>query len=195
MYLTLRKYIDQYTGTAISDDDFELIKKAFIPKKIRRKQYLLQEGEVCKYLSFIIRGAMRQYTVDDKGIEHVVRFGIENWWMADRESFELSVPTIYYIDAWEETELLQINSTNLRYLKDTVPAMKALTQEMEKRSYIAAQKRIHSAISLTAEERYLDLLKQNPVFFQRFPQNMIASYLGISPETLSRIRKNYLHSN
>ncbi|MDB5152750.1 MAG: Crp/Fnr family transcriptional regulator [Mucilaginibacter sp.] len=195
MYLTLRKYIDQYTGTAISDDDFELIKKAFIPKKIRRKQYLLQEGEVCKYLSFIIRGAMRQYTVDDKGIEHVVRFGIENWWMADRESFELSVPTIYYIDAWEETELLQINSTNLRYLKDTVPTMKALTQEMEKRSYIAAQKRIHSAISLTAEERYLDLLKQNPVFFQRFPQNMIASYLGISPETLSRIRKNYLHSN
>jgi CRP-like cAMP-binding protein len=138
---------------------------------------------------------MRQYTVDDKGIEHVVRFGIENWWMADRESFELSVPTIYYIDAWEETELLQINSTNLRYLKDTVPTMKALTQEMEKRSYIAAQKRIHSAISLTAEERYLDLLKQNPVFFQRFPQNMIASYLGISPETLSRIRKNYLHSN
>jgi CRP-like cAMP-binding protein len=195
MYLTLRKYIDQYTGTAISDDDFELIKKAFIPKKIRRKQYLLQEGEVCKYLSFIIRGAMRQYTVDDKGVEHVVRFGIENWWMADRESFELSVPTIYYIDAWEETELLQINSTNLRYLKDTVPTMKALTQEMEKRSYIAAQKRIHSAISLTAEERYLDLLKQNPVFFQRFPQNMIASYLGISPETLSRIRKNYLHSN
>jgi CRP-like cAMP-binding protein len=195
MYLAFRKYIDQYTGTAISDDDFELIKKAFIPKKIRRKQYLLQEGEVCKYLSFITRGAMRQYTVDDKGIEHVVRFGIENWWMADRESFELSVPTIYYIDAWEETELLQINSTNLRYLKDTVPTMKALTQEMEKRSYIAAQKRIHSAISLTAEERYLDLLKQNPVFFQRFPQNMIASYLGISPETLSRIRKNYLHSN
>ncbi len=195
MYLALRKYIDQYTGTAISDDDFELIKKAFIPKKIRRKQYLLQEGEVCKYLSFITRGAMRQYTVDDKGIEHVVRFGIENWWMADRESFELAVPTIYYIDAWEETELLQINSTNLRYLKNTVPTMKALTQEMEKRSYIAAQKRIHSAISLTAEERYLDLLKQNPVFFQRFPQNMIASYLGISPETLSRIRKNYLHSN
>jgi CRP-like cAMP-binding protein len=192
MYLLLRKYIEQYTNATLSDNDFDVIRKAFTPKKLRRKQYLLQEGDVCKYLSFITKGAMRQYTVDEKGIEHVVRFGIENWWMADRESFELSVPTMYYINTWEETEVLQITNDNLKYLNDTIPAMKVLTQEMDKRSYFAAQKRIHAAISLTAEERYLDLLKQNPVFFQRFPQSMIASYLGISPETLSRIRKNTL---
>ncbi len=77
-------------------------------KKYRKKQYLLQEGDVCKYLSFIIKGAMRQYTVDQKGNEHILRFGIENWWMMDRESFEMETPSLYNIEAWEDVELLQI---------------------------------------------------------------------------------------
>jgi CRP-like cAMP-binding protein len=175
MYLPFRKYINEYTGETITDADFELVKKAFTPKRIRKKQYLLQEGDVCKYLSFIIKGAMRQYSIDEKGNEHIVRFGIENWWMADRESFELSTPTIYNIDALEDTEVIQVNT---------------LTQVLEKRSYIAAQQRLTAAISLTAEEKYHNLFKTHPVFFQRFPQAMIASYLGISPETLSRIRNN-----
>jgi CRP-like cAMP-binding protein len=190
MYQEFRNYIDEKTDTIISDRDFDLVRAAFTPKKFRKKQYLLQEGDVCRYLSFIVKGAMRQYTVDEKGTEHVLRFGIENWWMADRESFELSTPSLYNIDAWEETDVLQVTFANLNTLKETVPTMKLLTQALDKSSYIAAQKRIHAAISLTAEERYLELYKRNLVFFQRFPQNMIASYLGISPETLSRIRKN-----
>jgi CRP-like cAMP-binding protein len=94
MYYTLRKYIDDKTGTTIPDADFELVKAAFVPKKFRKKQYLLQEGDVCKHLSFIVKGAVRQYTVDEKGIERIVRFGIENWWAADRESFELLTPSV-----------------------------------------------------------------------------------------------------
>jgi CRP-like cAMP-binding protein len=190
MYLPLRKYIEQYTGTVFSTDDFELVKKAFTPKRLRKKQYLLQEGDVCKHLSFILKGAMRQYSVDEKGNEHIIRFGIENWWMADRESFENNTPTVYNIDALEESELLQVTWADLKDLKEKVPAMKLLTNEMDKRSYVASQKRIHAAISLTAEEKFLDLFKRHPVFFQRFPQAMIASYLGITPETLSRIRNN-----
>jgi CRP-like cAMP-binding protein len=192
MYLPFRKYIDQYNSKAIPNDDFELVKEAFVPKRIRKRQYLLQEGDVCKYLSFIVKGAMRQYSVDARGNEHIVRFGIENWWMADRESFELSTPTVYNIDALEDTEVLQITHTNLTALKQAVPAVNNLTMALDKRSYIAAQKRLTAAISLTAEERYQYLFKNHPIFFQRFPQAMIASYLGISPETLSRIRKNAL---
>jgi CRP-like cAMP-binding protein len=191
MYLSFRKYIEDYTGEVMTDEEFTLVRKAFTPKKIRKKQYLLQEGDVCKYLSFIVKGAMRQYTVDEKGNEHIVRFGIENWWMADRESFEFSTPTVYNIDAWEETEVLQISLANLKELKETFPGMNKLTLALDKRGHIAAQKRITAAISLTAEEKYHDLFKTHPVFFQRFPQTMIASYLGISPETLSRIRKKY----
>lgn len=187
----LRNYISNYIG-AISEEEFDLIQAAFTPKKFRKKQYLLQEGDVCKHLSFIVKGAMRMYAVDTKGNEHVVRFGIENWWMMDRESFEMETPSVYNIEAWEEVELLQIKRQDFIRLNEISEVYRKMTQELDKRGQIASQKRIHSAISLTAEERYLDLLKSHPVFIQRFPQNMIASYLGISAETLSRIRKNAL---
>jgi CRP-like cAMP-binding protein len=173
----------------VSDQEFEMIQAAFKPKKLRKRQYLLQKGDVCKYLSFVCKGAMRQYSVDDKGIEHIVRFGIERWWMADYESFTTNTPCNYDIDAIEDTELLQISSEHLDELKSKVPAVDAMISKMNQRSYVSHQKRIHSSISQTAEERFTDLLNTYPEFLQRFPQNMIASYLGISPETLSRIRK------
>jgi CRP-like cAMP-binding protein len=190
MYDKLRNYIDTQLADTVSDEEFGLIKQAFVGKKIRRKQYLLQEGDVCKYIAFIVKGAMRQYSVDTKEMEHIVRFGIENWWMSDRESFIMLTPSRYNIDAVEDTDLLMITNASLQELRAHSPSFTKLGQLLDERSYIAAQKRIHASISLTAEERYLDLLKSNPDFLQRFPQNMIASYLGISPETLSRIRKH-----
>lgn len=192
MYDILLTYISQRAVTPITAEQAVLIRDAFKPKKLRKKQYLLQEGDVCKYLSFMVKGAMRQYSIDEKGNEHIVRFGIEQWWMADRESFEMQTPTRYNIDAWEETELLQISRPAYLSLRDAVPAVMEMTQELDKRGSIAAQKRIQAVISYTAEERYLDLLKTHPYFLQRFPQHMIASYLGISAETLSRIRKQAL---
>jgi CRP-like cAMP-binding protein len=190
MFDKLRNYIDTQLADTVSDEEFGLIKQAFVGKKIRRKQYLLQEGDVCKYIAFIVKGAMRQYSVDTKEMEHIVRFGIENWWMSDRESFIMLTPSRYNIDAVEDTDLLMITNASLQELRAHSPSFTKLGQLLDGRSYIAAQKRIHASISLTAEERYLDLLKSNPDFLQRFPQNMIASYLGISPETLSRIRKH-----
>jgi len=192
MYDILLTYISQRSVTPITAEQAALIRDAFKPKKLRKKQYLLQEGDVCKYLSFMVKGAMRQYSIDEKGNEHIVRFGIEQWWMADRESFEMQTPTRYNIDAWEDTELLQLSRPLYLSLLDAVPAVKEMTQELDKRGSIAAQKRIQAVISYTAEERYLDLMKTHPYFLQRFPQHMIASYLGISAETLSRIRKQAL---
>jgi CRP-like cAMP-binding protein len=189
MYDTLLQYIIDYSSLPVSDEDFKLIKEAFKSKKLRKRQYLLQEGDICKYLSFICKGALRQYSVDDKGIEHIVRFGIERWWVADYESYTTNTPGRYNIDVLEDAELLQITYEHLNGLRTRVPAIDAMLRKIDQRSYVTHQQRIYASISLTAEDRYMELMKTYPEFLQRFSQNMIASYLGISPETLSRIRK------
>src|SRR5437764_14473098 len=106
MHEPLIKYINSFAITPLTSDEMEVVKNTFVYKKIRKRQYFLQEGEVCKYSGFIVKGAMRQYSVDDKGIEHIVRLFIENWWVADRESYIMLTPSAYNIDAWEETNLL-----------------------------------------------------------------------------------------
>ncbi|WP_224995251.1 Crp/Fnr family transcriptional regulator [Cesiribacter sp. SM1] len=185
----LRSYIDQYTSTTISDADFAQILAAFVVKKLRKRQYLLQEGEVCKYYAFVEKGALRQYTVDDKGTEHIVHFAVENWWTGDRESFIMLTPSRYNIDALEDSQLLLITQAGLQHLLSQVPSFSLMVRELDQRNYIATQKRLHSSISHTAQERYEELMRIHPDFLQRFPQHMLASYLGISPETLSRLRQ------
>jgi CRP-like cAMP-binding protein len=192
MHDALRAYIEKYASDNISDADFELVKKAFLFKRYKKGQYLLQEGEVCKYSAFILKGSMRQFSVDAKGVEHVIHFGIENWWVGDRESLTMLTPSRYNIDAIEDTETLLITSEDLQQLGDRLPAIGKMINTMNQRNFIASQKRIHDALSLTAEERYLELLKNHPDFLQRFPQTMLASYLGITAETYSRIRKKVL---
>src|SRR5262249_54792497 len=100
MYDSLIAYINNYSTIPLTENEIEIIKDVFIVKKMRKHQYLLQEGEVCKYFAFIVKGAMRQYTVDDKGTEHMVRLAIENWWIGDRESWTRQIPSEYNIDAW-----------------------------------------------------------------------------------------------
>lgn len=192
MHEALRQYIERVSEGPLPEAEYEMVKAAFIPKKLRKRQYFLQEGEVNRYNAFIVKGAMRQYSVDSKGVEHILRFGVENWWMGDRESFTMLTPSKYNIDALEDSELLQVTYAAMQELIQQSPAMAKTVRIMDERSWIASQRRIHASISLTAEERYLELQTSNPVFLQRFPQNMIASYLGISPETLSRVRKQAL---
>ncbi len=192
MYIRLRDYIAKYAVGDICEDDFELIEKKFTPKHYRKNQYLLQEGDVCKYAIFILKGAVRQYTIDQRGIEHIVNLCIENWWVGDRESFTLLIPSIYTIDAVEDTDVLLLGKTDFEDLVRSSPIFVAVLNTMNYNYQIASQKRINAAISLTAEERYVNLIATNPTFLQRFPQNMIASYLGVSPETISRIR-NKMH--
>lgn len=192
MYGIFRKYIDSYISSPIPDDQFALVQEKFVPKKLRKKQYLVQEGDVCRYMAFICKGAMRFYSVDEKGTEHIVRFGIENWWITDRESFLSGTPSAFNVDAVEDCELLVVSKPDLDELNNSAASFAALSRILEQRTFVASQKRIHAAISQSAEERYTELQKINPGFLQRFPQNMIASYLGVSPETLSRIRKQAL---
>lgn len=168
--------------------DIAVIKEVFIPKKLRKRQFLLQEGEVCKSLGFIVRGAVRQYAVDDKGAEHIVDLAIENWWIGDRDSYFREQPSIYNIDAWENTELLLIHKDHLGRLH-TIPAFVEMRMKLDENYSIASQKRLLCHISANAEKRYEDFLKSCPEFIERFPLHIIASFLGITKETLSRIRR------
>lgn len=190
MHESLIKYINSYISTPLNESQEELIRNTLVPKKIRKRQYLLQEGQVCKYAAFIVKGAMRQYSVDDKGVEHIINLFIENWWANDRESFVMLTPSIYNIDAWEDTDALLMTKADYLSLLDPIPALAEMSRRLDERHSIAVQKRLNSSISLSAEKRYADLANTYPEFLQRFPQHIIASYLGITKETLSRIRKH-----
>jgi len=188
MHESLIQHIRSQSATPLASKDIDLLKETFIPKKFRRRQYFLQEGEVCVYGAFIVKGAMRKYTVDEKGEEHVVELLIENWWANDRESQIKEVPSRFFIDCWEDTDALLTTKQSMYDLIDRIPALKEWRAKISENYHIASQKRINDAISLSAEQRYRELEKTYPEFIQRFPQHIIASYLGISKETLSRIR-------
>lgn len=192
MHKNLLVYINQHATSPLTSDEEALVVAAFQPKKIRKKQYFLQEGDVCKYVGFIVKGAMRQYSVDDKGVEHIVQLYIENYWASDRESAVMLAPSNYNIDAWEDTELLVARVADMQDLIEKIPSFGQMTRLMDQRSFIASQRRLNSTISNTAEKRYEEFADRHPQFIQRFPQHLIASFLGITKETLSRIRKQAL---
>lgn len=185
----LLDYINKYASTLISQEDFKVIAPHFIRKKLRKKQYFLQEGEICKHMAFIVNGAMRKYYLDENGIEHVVDLYIENWWAGDRESFAMATPSLYNIDVWEDAELLLLSRESVLKLRSECPSFNEFTLKLDEQNSIATQKRITSSISFSAEKRYADFVERHPYFLQRFPQHIIASYLGVTKDTLSRVRK------
>lgn len=192
MYQKLIEYISKHTTLPLTSEEIALIEGVFQPKKLRKKQYFLQESNVCKHVGFIVKGAMRQYSVDEKGVEHIVHLYIENYWAGDRESSIMLTPSKYNVDAWEDTELLIITRAEMLDLMEKVPALSEMIRSMDERNAIANQRRLNSTISNTAEKRYEEFAEHHPQFLQRFPQHIIASYLGITKETLSRIRKHTL---
>src|SRR6185295_19932029 len=118
-----------HSTTPLSENDVQLITKSFIPKKLRKRQYFLQAGEVCKYMAFIVKGAMRQYSVDDKGAEHIVRLSIEKWWVGDRESFTMLTPSPYNIDAWEDSDVLVITKAIMNGL-ESIAAINEMSKKL-----------------------------------------------------------------
>jgi CRP-like cAMP-binding protein len=185
-------YIEKTSGKLLSEDDKDLLMEHFQSKKFRKRQYFLQEGNVCKYIGFIVKGSARTFAVDDKGQEHILKLSVENWWLTDFESFYLLTPSRFNIEALEPLEILQSTHSQIEQFLKHIPAFSAMASVINQNYTIAAQKRMLASNSYTAEERYAELIKNYPHFLQRFPQNMIASYLGLSPETLSRIKKFFL---
>jgi CRP-like cAMP-binding protein len=174
---------------ALSGEEQEVIKSYVTPKKLRKKQYLLQEGDVCKAVAFVEKGALREYSVDDKGNEHIIQFALEGWTISDLYSFMTGEPATYNIDALEDSELVLISKSAQAEILKKVPKYESYTRLQITGAYLAMQKRLTSFISLSLEERYTRFISLYPNIVQRVPQHMIASYLGLTPETLSRIRR------
>jgi len=168
------------------------LKTFFIPKKYRRKQYMLQQGDVCRYIAFVEKGMLRSYQVDDKGTEHIIQFAPEGWWISDNYSFLTGSPSSYDIDVLEEAEVLLITQPSMEEMLQKIPVMERYMRMLMQNSLISMQRRIACTLTTTAEERYQSFLLEHPRIGQRVPQHMLASFLGMTPETLSRIRKQLL---
>ncbi|MDJ1482884.1 MULTISPECIES: Crp/Fnr family transcriptional regulator [Xanthocytophaga] len=186
MYDIFHKYLEE--KITLTSEESERIRSFAILKKLRKRQYLLQEGDVWQYHAFITKGCVRTYSVDDKGNEHVIGFASENWWTGDRESLLSGNPSRFNIDALEDSEIILFTNANFELLCSEIPAFNNLINTILQRSFVVAQNRIEAALSYTAEEKYLNFVNKYPGFATRIPQSMIASYLGMTPETLSRIR-------
>jgi CRP-like cAMP-binding protein len=166
-----------------------MIKTYLTPKKLRKKQYLLQEGDVCRSIAFVEKGALREYSVDENGNEQIIQFAIEGWTISDLYSFLTGEPATYNIEALEDCELVLLSKSAHEDLLKKLQKYETYIRLQITGAYLAMQKRLTSAFSLTPEERYNNLVQAYPDLVQRFPQHMIASHMGLTPETLSRIRR------
>ncbi|MDX5347602.1 MAG: Crp/Fnr family transcriptional regulator [Hymenobacteraceae bacterium] len=173
----------------ITEKEWQQCRSYFSPKTLGKKEFLLRQGEVCRHIAFVAEGALRAYTVDARGNEHVVQFALEGWWISDNYSFLTGDSSTYNIEALEPAQVLLLSKPDMEELVLKVPKMERYFRLLMQNSLIALQRRLISSLSNTAEEKYTSLVETYPNIVQRVPQHMIASYLGISPETLSRIRR------
>lgn len=178
-------------------DDLE--KEHFIsylkPKQIKRKQFILTEGEICKQSVFVTNGCLRGFTVDKNGVEHVLSFAPPGWWIADMYSLISQKPGILNIEALEDTGAIILSKTNQEKLYREIPKFERFFRILTENSLVANQQRIVDNMSLTAEERYSIFCKRYPTLIDYLPQKQIASYIGVTPEFFSRMRSGLLRKS
>ncbi|MFN8356638.1 MAG: Crp/Fnr family transcriptional regulator [Spirosomataceae bacterium] len=184
----LSSYFQQYLP--LEQAEIELIEGKISFQKIRRRQQILQEGQVCKHYSFVTKGCFKMFGVDDKGYAHTIQFAAENDWIMDISSFHAMKPSQLYIEAIEESEIIQVEQQDLYFLYRNIPKLDRIFKVIIENKFVELQNRVLQTFSSTAQERYLSFLEQYPHLSNRLPNTQIASYLGITPEFLSKIRKD-----
>jgi len=158
-------------------------------KKLKRKEFLLRPGEICRTENFIAKGCLRAYTVDENGFEHILMFGVEDWWIGDLHSLLTQGPATYFVQALEDAEVIQYTKENLDKLLVRVPKFERFYRIMLQKSLIALHQRVSQNLALSAEERYINFIKKYPHLQDRLSQKQIAAYLGITPIFLSMLRR------
>jgi CRP-like cAMP-binding protein len=174
----------------INDEEFLEVLSFFQMQAVKKKENLLIEGNVCKYHYFVLSGCLRKFFVNEKGIEQTTEFAIENWWITDNAAYERRLPTEFYIQAVENSEVLRIDHYSQEKLLIAFPNLERYFRFIYQRAYAASQVRIKYLYDFSKEQMFHHFNKNYPEFVQRIPQHLIASFLGFTPEYLSEIRKN-----
>lgn len=179
------------TRASFTPDDLALVRTAFVPRTLEAGEFLQRGGDVARHAAFVAQGCLRSYVIDAKGKEHIVMFAPEEWWIADTASLASGAPSQFFYEAIEPSELLLIEPAAHQMLVERVPGYASSFRSGLQRHAAAKDQRIVSALATTAEERYSEFLKTYPSIASRVPQWMLASYLGVTPETISRIRRSF----
>lgn len=191
-YDSILEHINQHV--TLSDQEKKTFCSTLIYKKFRRKQYLLQDGEICSHDYFVISGCLRQYEVSPNGRENTVQFAFENWWISDWYSMLHAQPSVYNIEAMENSEVFMIEKNELEKLYTEIPQLERYFRKILLNAFVSLQKRILFQ-QKTAEERYLEFMKNYSWFEQHLSQQHIASFLGITRETLNRLKSHQYKDN
>jgi CRP-like cAMP-binding protein len=162
------------------------------PKTYKRKQFLLEYGQICKYSTFVVKGCLRGFTVDQNGDEHVLNFAPVGWWIADMYSLLTQKPGILNIEAGEDTEVLLLSKLNQEKLYHDIPQFERFFRIITENSLVAYQQRLIDNLSMTAEERYNNFCKRYPTLITQLPKKQIASFIGVTPEFFSRMQHRIL---
>ena len=187
MFETLFDHIER--KVLLTHQEKVIMESLFLAKKLHRKELLLAQGEHCKNLAFVVKGLLKTYNIDDKGNEHINLFAMEGWWASDMLSLFTGKPSNFSIDAIEDTDVLLLSLANYNSLLEKIPAMERYFRILYQNSLLTKDIRLMSASTHTAEEKYVGLALSHPDLMHRVPQNLIASYLGLAPETISRVKR------
>jgi CRP-like cAMP-binding protein len=186
---SVQPLLDYFNGILpLTPGEKQLVESKFHPHLYLKKQYALQHGDICQYFNFMVRGCLRLYQVDNEGTVHILQFATENQWILDLASFHKEIPSKLDIDALEETVVLRITRNDLIELYLNGPHFNRIFRVLLENSFMHQQERLSQLFSSTAEERYQSFLETYPHLLTRLSQIQIASYLGVTPEFLSRIR-------
>src|SRR6185369_1855714 len=174
---------------SLAAEEVEFFTSLLKSKFLANGEFLLREGDICKYESFVIKGCLKTYYLDENGFEHIIDFSIEEWWADDLYSLLTQTASKSNIKAIEDTDVLQIGKTDLELLYQRVPKFERFFRILFQNAYITQREQINQALSATAEERYLLFIRKKPYAEKRFSQKDIASYLGVTPQFLSTLKK------
>ena len=178
-----------HSHISLSEDETEVFCNLFSQKFIKRKSFLLRENEICRFEGFVTEGLFRVYHIDQNGLEQVLYFAVENWWVTDIDSFTNERPSQLYIEALEDSTVLLISKENKEYAYANLPKIEKLFRVMTQKTHVALQRRMIDSLSKTADQRYLDFIEKYPHIYSRLTNLQMAAYLGVSHEFLSKIRK------
>jgi CRP-like cAMP-binding protein len=186
MYEAIDRFIAKYIN--LTEEELAFFHTLLKHRKLKKKSFLLQEGEICDFEAFVLKGCIRSYYIDKDGVETILLFAVEDWWVSDLTSFSEQKPSNLFIETIEDCELLSIDYKNKSLLFQKIPAFERMFRLLVQRALGVLQQRFYASVSQTAEERYLQFMQKYPLVAQRVPQHQIARYIGVSPEFLSKVR-------